>query len=312
MAKRQGKNAFPPSHNIFDNTRSATFTVSPVHPSPFTVYIMVVVRHLQLSLLILTILPSLPAAFTSHPFTSVHYALRPLAAGSSSIEGCFIKPSSDPSRYDINIDGKQADIGKFSRAIYKNIAKQARESNQQIKGFRPGTIPPHLISRYRSYCMEQTARETIREGFDQRGYEVVDLAEGEEDFRWAGVSFVLAEKKKKSKKRKKNNAADGSDTSSDESNAPPPPPPPIECADFDDAVSRGWEPGLDYSFSAEFVKVQRKEGQPDGLSSTAGDSAAVLDAITGGGDAVDVKVEQAEEARTLKLDTMLGQTNYDE
>ena len=46
----------------------------------------------------------------------------------------------------ISIDGQEADLGKFSEAIYRKISSDAKQ--QRFQGFRPGTIPPHLISTY--------------------------------------------------------------------------------------------------------------------------------------------------------------------
>jgi hypothetical protein len=57
----------------------------------------------------------------------------------------------------------QADLGKFSEAIYKKITSDAKQ--QQFQGFRPGTIPPHLQPTYRTFAMDECAREVSKQHF---------------------------------------------------------------------------------------------------------------------------------------------------
>ena len=56
-------------------------------------------------------------------------------------------------------------MGRFSEAIYKKILSDAKQ--QRFQGFRPGTIPPHLIPTYRAFSMDECARETVLEAMQQ-------------------------------------------------------------------------------------------------------------------------------------------------
>ena len=63
------------------------------------------------------------------------------------IRGCSIEPvgTSEPVlEWEIKIDGVEADIGRFSEAIYKKIISDAKQ--QRFQGFRPGTIPVRSMS----------------------------------------------------------------------------------------------------------------------------------------------------------------------
>jgi FKBP-type peptidyl-prolyl cis-trans isomerase (trigger factor) len=59
----------------------------------------------------------------------------------------------------------EADLGRFSEAIYKKITADAKK--QQFQGFRPGTIPAHLLPTYRAFAMDECARETVLEAMQQ-------------------------------------------------------------------------------------------------------------------------------------------------
>ncbi len=59
----------------------------------------------------------------------------------------------------------EADLGRFSEAIYKKILSDAKK--QRFQGFRPGTIPPHLEPTYRTFTMDECARETVLEAMEQ-------------------------------------------------------------------------------------------------------------------------------------------------
>jgi hypothetical protein len=86
------------------------------------------------------------------------------------IRGCTITPIGLEEPYTewcITIDGIEADLGKFSEAIYKQLIVDAKK--QRFQGFRPGTIPPHLEPTYKAYTMDECARETILEAMQQNG-----------------------------------------------------------------------------------------------------------------------------------------------
>lgn len=56
-------------------------------------------------------------------------------------------------------------MGGFSQAVYKKIMSDAKQ--QRFQGFRPGTIPPHLEPTYRTFSMDEVARETVMEALEQ-------------------------------------------------------------------------------------------------------------------------------------------------
>lgn len=65
----------------------------------------------------------------------------------------------------VQIDGVEADLGRFSLAIYKKFLNDAKQ--QQYQGYRRGTIPPPLLVTYKAYAMDECARETILEAMEQ-------------------------------------------------------------------------------------------------------------------------------------------------
>ena len=56
-------------------------------------------------------------------------------------------------------------MGRFSEAIYKKILSDAKQ--QRFQGFRPGTVPPHLLGTYKAFSMDECARETVLEAMQQ-------------------------------------------------------------------------------------------------------------------------------------------------
>ena len=81
-----------------------------------------------------------------------------------SIRGCQITQVSD-TVWEMSIDGDEADLGRFSQALYQKITRDAKQ--QRFQGFRPGTIPPHLEPTYKAFCMDECARETVLEAMQQ-------------------------------------------------------------------------------------------------------------------------------------------------
>ena len=72
------------------------------------------------------------------------------------IRGCTITEITETD-WTIQIDGVEADLGKFSDVVYKKITSDAKR--QSFQGFRPGTIPPHLLPTYKTFAMDEVARE---------------------------------------------------------------------------------------------------------------------------------------------------------
>jgi hypothetical protein len=185
------------------------------------------------------------------------------------IRGCAVTPVKDSiTEWVIQIDGIDADLGRFSEAIYKQITNDAKR--QTFQGFRPGTIPPHLLQTYRAYAMDECARETVLESMQQNNIRPFTTAR--EEIRIEQVS-IPPPKQKKAKKKKKDNTnkskgfgggGGGDDESADvqlvqaeivstESAEP-------EWLNFesmDKAIKGGWAPGQSFSFVATNVKGQK-------------------------------------------------------
>ena len=92
------------------------------------------------------------------------------------IKGCEITPISE-TEFTIKIDGNEADLGKFGAAVYKKITADAKK--QRFQGFRPGTIPPHLLPAYKSFAMDEVAREATLEAMQQNNIRPFDSARQE-------------------------------------------------------------------------------------------------------------------------------------
>lgn len=104
----------------------------------------------------------------------------------------------------IVIPSEQADLGKFSEAIYKKVTADAKQ--QRFQGFRPGTIPPHLEPTYRAFSMDECAREATLEAMQQNNIRPFDDARSEFEITNVSIPPPLKKKKKKKKSRKKQKA----------------------------------------------------------------------------------------------------------
>ena len=172
------------------------------------------------------------------------------------IRGCSVTQVSPDSVTDwsITIDGVEADLGRFSEAIYKKIMSDAKQ--QRFQGFRPGTIPPHLEPTYRAFAMDEVARETVLEAMQQNDIRPFDSCRAEmvlEDFQIPPVKS----KKKKKKKSKNTDAA----MENEAEEAEP------QWRSFDtmkEAINAGWRPGQSFSFVAKNVQGQKLPSTGDG------------------------------------------------
>ena len=118
------------------------------------------------------------------------------------IRGCSITPvEGTMTEFILEIDGEQADLGKFSEAIYRKITSDAKQ--QRFQGFRPGTIPPHLLPTYAGFAMDECAREATLEALQQNNIKPFDDARMEFEF---DTISILPQKKKKNKGKKKKRA----------------------------------------------------------------------------------------------------------
>ena len=116
------------------------------------------------------------------------------------INGCTLTLVDDSlTDWIITIDGVQADLGKFSEAIYKKLLADAKKN--QFQGFRAGTVPPHLLPTYKAYTMDECARESTLEAMQQNNIRPFDSAR--QSFVFTDFSIPpVATKKGKGKKQK--------------------------------------------------------------------------------------------------------------
>ncbi len=92
------------------------------------------------------------------------------------INGCTITPVSE-TEFTIQIDGIEADLGNFGAVVYRKITADAKK--QRFQGFRPGTIPPHLLPAYKTFAMDEVAREAVLEAMQQNNIRPFDSARAE-------------------------------------------------------------------------------------------------------------------------------------
>ena len=171
------------------------------------------------------------------------------------ILGCSIRPAKPGSitDWELTIDGVQADLGRFSEAIYKKVTQDAKQ--QRFQGFRPGTIPPHLEPTYRAFAMDECARETVLEALQQNNIRPFENTRSEmflKDFQIPPPK----QKKSKKKKKKKGDVEDAESVPEEES----------AWRSFEtmkEAVDAGWRPGQSFSFVAVDVKGQKVKDASD-------------------------------------------------
>lgn len=153
-----------------------------------------------------------------------------VAAEDGRITGCEITPISE-TEFTIKIDGNEADLGKFGAAVYKKITADAKK--QRFQGFRPGTIPPHLLPAYKSFAMDEVAREATLEAMQQNNIRPFDSARQEMMIE----QISIPSKPTKGKKKKDTKKTDSQE---------------VEeliiawetYSTMKDALSAGWEVGL--------------------------------------------------------------------
>lgn len=173
------------------------------------------------------------------------------------IKGCSIERQGDSmTDWKVTIDGIEADLGKFSEAIMKKLTADGRR--QRFQGFRPGTIPPHILPTYVAFAMDECAREATLEAMEQNNVRPFENAR--EDFFFDTISIPPPvekgkKKKKSSKKKKKGGAAAAADL-------PPQEPEVVEepawltFETMKEAIDAGWKPGQSFSFVAHDCKGQ--------------------------------------------------------
>uniref|UniRef100_A0A7S2MA82 Trigger factor ribosome-binding bacterial domain-containing protein n=1 Tax=Helicotheca tamesis TaxID=374047 RepID=A0A7S2MA82_9STRA len=171
------------------------------------------------------------------------------------IRGCSIDPNpEDPTLFSITIDGVEADLGKFSEAIYKKITNDAKQ--QTFQGFRPGTIPPHLQPTYRAFAMDECAREATLEAMEQNN--IRPFQDARENFEFESISIPPPVKKGKKKKggRKKKKGGNSGVAQPAEAQVVEEPKW-LVFNDMKEALDAGWKPGQSFSFVAKDCKGQK-------------------------------------------------------
>jgi hypothetical protein len=176
------------------------------------------------------------------------------------IQGCTIQPANPESltEWILNIDGVEADLGRFSDAIYKKILGDAKR--QRFQGFRPGTIPSHLLVTYMAFAMDECARECVLEAMQQNNIRPFDTARSDmvlENFSVPPLAPAKSKKKKSGRKQKSaaETAVDDEASSTDDDDAM------VQWRTFStmkEAIDvGGWKPGTSFSFVAKNVKGQK-------------------------------------------------------
>ena len=182
------------------------------------------------------------------------------------IQGCQLtRVGESLTDWEVTIDGEEADLGRFSEAIFKKITSDAKQ--QRFQGFRPGTIPPHLTPTYVAFAMDECAREATLEALEQNGVRPFENARNE--FTFDNISIPPPKKKKKKGKKKKTKKAKTDFTATAASDAVGPSQVEEETPawlSFDSmkaAIDAGWRPGQSFSFVARQVKGQQLKDQGD-------------------------------------------------
>mmetsp|Transcript_5179 Transcript_5179/g.6683 ORF Transcript_5179/g.6683 Transcript_5179/m.6683 type:complete len:269 (+) Transcript_5179:100-906(+) len=194
------------------------------------------------------------------------------------IRGCSLtQVDGTLSQWIVSIDGQEADLGKFSEAIYRKITSDAKK--QQFQGFRPGTIPPHLMGTYIGFAMDECAREATLEAMQQNNIRPFDDARLEMTF--DTVSILQPPKKNKKKKNKKR-GKNAAQISAEDIEAPTvvveEGPQWLIFDTMKEAINGGWKPGQTFSFVARNVKGQQLNDQ-DVMTGAKAPSAADLNSI---------------------------------
>jgi hypothetical protein len=151
----------------------------------------------------------------------------------------------------------EADLGKFSEAVYKKITSDVKK--QRFQGFRPGTIPPHLVVTYKAFAMDEVCRETTLEAMEQNNIRPFDGCREGLKFESFSIPPVTLKKQNQSsaKKKKKQVLIDESETLRGDIVSR------VEDLSWKsyptmkEAIEAGWQPGQSFSFLAKNVRGQK-------------------------------------------------------
>lgn len=144
-------------------------------------------------------------------------------------------------------DGVEADLGNFGAVVYRKITNDAKR--QSFQGFRPGTIPPHLLPTYKAFAMDEVAREAALEAMQQNNIRPFESARAEMLIEQISIP-PKAKKSKKSKKKKKNASAEPQVEETEEAI------PAWETyATMKEALKAGWEVSWTWYICASFIPL---------------------------------------------------------
>lgn len=213
------------------------------------------------------------------------------------IRGCSIgRVGESLTDWNVTIDGVEADLGKFSEAIYRKIITDAKK--QRFQGFRPGTIPPHLEPTYRAFSMDECAREATMEALEQNNMRPFEDSRSQIEFVQISIPPPAKKgrkKKKKSGRKNKQKKEDADETVGPEILVEAEEPQWItfeglEC--MKNAIDAGWKPGQSFSFVASNVKAQQLRDQASVEGATLlGSRGSAIDLNRIDLDAIDVQAE---------------------
>ncbi|CAB9528769.1 expressed unknown protein [Seminavis robusta] len=183
------------------------------------------------------------------------------------IKGCSVQPVGNEPHVEwiIKIDGVEADLGRFSDAIYKKVTADAKK--ERFQGFRPGTIPPHIEPTYRAFAMDECARETVLEAMQQNNIRPFENTRAE--FELENFFIPPPSKKGNKKKKKKKSKKSNDDTQSAVVEEIPGEPKWRQFDSMKEALDAGWRPGQSFSFVAKNVKGQKVLGEKETQGATA-------------------------------------------
>ena len=79
--------------------------------------------------------------------------------------------------YHANVDGTTSGIGPFGNAVFKKILKDQKDlhASRPVPGFKPGTIPPFIMTRIMMATVRETCRETCIAALEENGIRPLGL-----------------------------------------------------------------------------------------------------------------------------------------
>ena len=183
--------------------------------------------------------------------------------GDGRMHGCTMQNvAGSLTEWIVTIDGVDADLGKFSDVVYKKLIRDATQ--QRFQGFRPGTVPQHLLPTYRTIAMDECAREAVLEALQQNSVRPFENCRSQLELGQFSIPPSLAKKASKTSKKRKKGAADAA-VAAVESDAAAPGETNAwrNFETMKEALDAGWTPGQSFSFVALKVTGQLVKDDQD-------------------------------------------------